>query len=209
MNDVNDVRDQLLAAMYRSFYADEARFDITLWLRKNDMGQSAFATSRDKLELDIGPNGRNLIDAMSNAGLIEKRVGSEAVILPAGIDRAEQENLVESDMVNQIRDRRFRLLSTIQTLQAQSSDQSRAQTGRVMNETRLNRFECAPVFKEFEKRGWTEAPSGQKEGWVCITWEGAQALDQMRSTRPPETDSAAPQAESGGATPLSAIKFFD
>lgn len=203
-----NVQDELLAAMYHSFFADEARFDVVQWLRKNDIGQSAFSTGRDKLELDIGPNGRNLVDALHNNSLLEKRVGNEVVILPAGIDHVEANGLIEEAVLEKIRDKRFKIMETTQKLQAASANQDRAQAGRVMNETRFNRHECAPIFKELERRGWVVPPAGQTEGWLSITWEGAQALDAMRANRPEEKAADAP-GTSGGAVPLSAIKFFD
>lgn len=203
-----NVQDELLAAMYHSFYADEARFDVVQWLRKNDIGQSAFSTGRDKLELDIGPNGRNLVDALHNNSLLEKRVGNEVVILPAGIDHVEANNLVEEAVMEKIRDRRFKIMETTQRFQAASQNQDRAQAGRIMNETKFSRHECAPIFKELERRGWLVPPAGQTEGWLSITWEGAQALDAMRASRPAETSADAPST-TGGAVPLSSIKFFD
>ncbi|MEW6277346.1 MAG: hypothetical protein AB1758_01905 [Candidatus Eremiobacterota bacterium] len=203
------IQDQLLAAMYLSFYKDEARFDVLAWLKQNDLGQSAFSTGRDKVEMDIGPGGRNLVDMLANAELIQKRVGTEAVILPKGIDHVEQNELVEASQIATMRQRRFKVLDALQRLQAQSSDQSKAQVGRIMTEAKMLRNDATPTLKELEIRRWVETPAGLKDGWLAITWEGAQALEQLRASVPAETAPPPPPDASGGPVPLSSIKFFD
>lgn len=189
---MQEFENELLVAMWKKYFADEARYDVVQWVKDK--------FTEDK---DLNPQQlRMMADGLEKHGFTRKTMGTNVSITEKGINRVEStEGLLDPKEKERIFTRRRDILKAIKDA-SDSSPQSTAQFGKVMEITRLSRNDCGPHMRLAEERGSIATASA---GFFRLTEMGQYELDALEAMYP--TVEKKPDAPSGPVS-LSSINFF-
>ncbi len=189
---MQEFEDELLLAMWRKYFVDEARYDVQQWVKDK------WAEDKDLNPLQL----KMMADGLEKHGFTRKTMGSNVSITEKGINRVEStEGLLDPKEKEKIFGRRRDILKAIKAA-SDSSGQGTAQFGKVMESTRLSRNDCGPHMRLAEERGSIVTASA---GFFRLTEMGQYELDALEAMYP--TVEKKPD-EPTGPVSLSSINFF-
>jgi len=189
---VQEFENELLVAMWRKYFADEARYDTVQWVKDK------FAENKDLNPQEL----RMMADGLEKHGFTRKTMGSNVTITQKGINRVEStEGLLDPKEKEKVFSRRRDILKAIKAAQ-ESSPQGTAQFGRVMELTRLSRNDCGPHMRLAEERGSIITATA---GFFKLTEMGEYEIEALENLYP--TVVKQPEAPSGPVN-LASINFF-